>query len=68
MDGAIATVPEALITQLAPDGRLTTGIIEGGIARLAVGRRGGSGFALSAFTDAEAVVLPGFVRPREFVF
>ena len=68
IDGAVELVPQALITQLAPDGRLTTAVVEGGIARLAVGRRGGTGFALSAFTEAEAVVLPGFVRPREFVF
>jgi protein-L-isoaspartate(D-aspartate) O-methyltransferase len=68
IDGAVEFVPEALIAQLAPDGHLTTALIENGVARLAVGRRGGTGFALSAFVDAEAVVLPGFVRPREFVF
>jgi protein-L-isoaspartate(D-aspartate) O-methyltransferase len=68
IDGAIEFVPDALIAQLSPDGRLTTALVEGGVARLAVGRRGGSGFALSPFVDAEAVVLPGFANAREFVF
>lgn len=68
IDGAVEFVSEALIAQLAPHGRLTVALLEGGVARLAVGRRGGTGFALSAFVDAESVVLPGFVRPREFVF
>ncbi len=68
IDGAVDFVPEALIAQLAPDGRLTTAINEGGVSRLAVGRRGGTGFALVPFVDAEAVALPGFVRPREFAF
>ena len=68
IDGAVEFVPEALIAQLAPDGRLTTAINEGGVTRLAVGRRGGTGFALVPFIDTEAVTLPGFVLPREFAF
>jgi protein-L-isoaspartate(D-aspartate) O-methyltransferase len=68
IDGAVEFVPGALIAQLAPDGRLTTVVSENGVTRLAVGRRGGSGFALSSFADAEAVSLPGFARPRVFMF
>jgi len=68
IDGAVEFVPEALTAQLAPNGRLTSAIVENGVARLAVGRRGGTGFALVPFLDAEAVALPGFVRPRDFVF
>jgi protein-L-isoaspartate(D-aspartate) O-methyltransferase len=68
IDGAVEEVPAALIDQLAPGGRLATAIIENGVTRLAVGRRGGAGFALNAFADADAVVLPGFQKPRAFVF
>jgi len=68
VDGAVEHVPPALIDQLAPDGRLTTGIVENGVTRLAIGRRGGSGFGLAAFADASVVILPGFARPRLFVF
>jgi protein-L-isoaspartate(D-aspartate) O-methyltransferase len=68
IDGAVEKVPTALIDQLAPGGRLATAIVENGVTRLSVGRRGGAGFALNAFADANAVVLPGFARPRTFVF
>lgn len=68
IDGAVEVVPDALIAQLTPDGRLASGIVERGVTRLAVGRRGGAGFALAAFADSEAVVLPGFARPKVFQF
>lgn len=68
IDGAVEEVPLALIDQLADGGRLATAIIENGVTRLAIGRRGGTGFALNAFADADSVVLPGFEKPRAFVF
>lgn len=68
IDGAVEDVPQALIDQLAPAGRVATGIVEAGVTRLALGRRGGTGFALVAFADADVVPLPGFARPRAFVF
>jgi protein-L-isoaspartate(D-aspartate) O-methyltransferase len=68
IDGAIESVPDALVAQLSLTGRLTCAINAGGVARLAVGRRGGTGFALSEFVDSEAVTLPGFAPAKEFVF
>lgn len=68
IDGAVEEIPAALIDQLTPTGRLATGIVERGVTRLALGRRGGAGFGLIAFADADAVILPGFARPRAFVF
>jgi protein-L-isoaspartate(D-aspartate) O-methyltransferase len=68
IDGAVEQLAPALVDQLAPSGRLATGIVEGGVTRLAVGRKGGTGFGLVAFADADVVVLPGFARPRAFVF
>jgi protein-L-isoaspartate(D-aspartate) O-methyltransferase len=68
IDGAVEAVPAALIAQLSPSGRIATGIVENGVTRLALGHRGGSGFAVVAFADADTVVLPGFARPRAFVF
>jgi protein-L-isoaspartate(D-aspartate) O-methyltransferase len=68
IDGAIDSVPDALVTQLSKTGRLTCAINGSGVARLAVGRRGGTGFALSEFVDSEAVPLPGFAGAKEFVF
>jgi protein-L-isoaspartate(D-aspartate) O-methyltransferase len=68
IDGAVEHVPDALVDHLAPNGRLITGIVESGVTRLAIGRRGGSGFGLHAFMDAEMVILSEFSRPPAFVF
>jgi protein-L-isoaspartate(D-aspartate) O-methyltransferase len=68
IDGAVEFVPEALIGQLRDGGRLAAAILEQGVTRLAIGRKAGEGFAMAAFADAEAALLPGFAKPRTFVF
>jgi protein-L-isoaspartate(D-aspartate) O-methyltransferase len=68
IDGAVEHVPEALIAQLAEGGRLATGWLENGVTRLAIGRRAGEGFGMTAFADAAAAILPGFAKPRAFKF
>lgn len=68
IDGAGEHVPEALADQLAEGGRLAGGVIERGVSRLVSGRKLGGAFGVSAFIEAEAVPLPGFARPKEFVF
>lgn len=68
IDGAVAYVPDALVAQVAPGGRVVAGLAERGLTRLAAGRRTAGGFALVSFADAECVVLPGFDRPEPFRF
>ncbi|MBV8687754.1 MAG: protein-L-isoaspartate O-methyltransferase [Alphaproteobacteria bacterium] len=68
IDGAVEFVPQPLIDQLAAQGRLAAAILENGVTRLALGRKAGEGFGMAAFADAAAAVLPGFVKPRAFVF
>lgn len=68
IDGAVEEVPPALIEQLADGGRLVAPMIDNGVTRLCVGRRGGSGFGMVSFVDAAAASLPGFARPVEFSF
>ena len=68
VDGAIAHVPDALIDQVRPGGRVAMGIVERGVTRLAAGRRSAGGFGLVAFADCDCVVLPGFDRPTGFRF
>jgi protein-L-isoaspartate(D-aspartate) O-methyltransferase len=68
VDGAIETVPKALIDQLVDGGRLAAALIEDGVTRLCVGRKAGDGFAMHAFADAAAAILPGFEKPRGFNF
>jgi protein-L-isoaspartate(D-aspartate) O-methyltransferase len=68
IDGAVETVPDALVAQLAEGGRLAAGLVENGVTRLAIGRRAGEGFGMAAFADAAAAILPGFAKPRAFKF
>jgi protein-L-isoaspartate(D-aspartate) O-methyltransferase len=68
IDGAVEFVPEPLIGQLRDGGRLAAALLENGVTRLAIGRKAGDGFAMAAYADAAAAVLPGFIRPRAFVF
>lgn len=68
VDGAVESIPLALVAQLADGGRLAAAVNEGGVTRLGVGRRGGQGFGMTSFADAAAAPLPGFARPVEFSF
>jgi protein-L-isoaspartate(D-aspartate) O-methyltransferase len=68
IDGAVEHVPDAIVTQLAETGRLATGLVEHGVQRLALGRRAGEGFGLTAFADVASAELPGFEKPRAFSF
>jgi protein-L-isoaspartate(D-aspartate) O-methyltransferase len=68
IDGAVEQLPQALIDQLADGGRLATGLIEDGVSRLCLGRKGGDGFGLIAFADAASAMIPGFEKPRAFNF
>jgi len=68
IDGAVEHVPAALIDQLADGGRLVTGLVERGVTRLCAGSKSGDAFGLTSLTDMEMVVLPGFAKPRGFVF
>lgn len=68
VDGAVETIPEALVAQLKVGGRLAGALIERGIQRLVIGRRAESGFGTKSIADAAAPVLPGFARPPAFTF
>ena len=48
--------------------RFGTLLFDRGVTRLCIGRRAGTAFGLNAFADADAVILPGFARPRGFEF
>ena len=67
VDGAIEVLPDALLDQVRPGGRVTSGVIDDGVVRLASGVKS-AGFALVPFADIDAVILPGFDRPRAFHF
>lgn len=68
IDGRVERVPDALVDQLLDGGRLVCATSEKGATRLALGRKSGGGFGLDLFADCEAVTLPGFAKPKTFVF
>ena len=68
IDGAVEAVPDALVAQVAVDGRIVSGVIDRGVRRLAAGRRSAHGFGLVDFADADCVPLPGFAQPAGFRF
>ena len=68
IDGAIEDLPMTLSTQVAEGGRIVAGVVERGVSRLAAGTRAGDSAALAPFVDIDAVRLPGFARPKAFVF
>ncbi len=68
IDGAVEQVPDALLAQVKPGGRVATGVIDRGVTRLALGRRTEGGFGLVDFADIECAILPGFRRLRTFQF
>lgn len=68
VDGAVEQLPDALIAQVKPGGRVLTGVIDRDVTRLASGRRTEGGFGLIDFQDIECAELPGFRRLRTFTF
>lgn len=68
IDGAVEEVPDALVQQVRLGGRVVAGIVDRGVTRLAAGRRSEHGFALLDFADVDCVILPGFAKPKSFVF
>src|SRR3546814_5466175 len=61
-------ISDALVDQLAERGRLVAAILDNGVARISIGRRGGGGFGTVAVADAASAILPGFEKPRGFTF
>ena len=68
IDGAVEYVPQAIVDQVADGGEISLALIEDGVTRLCVGRVVGGALGTTAFADAAAAVLPGFLKPRGFIF
>ena len=68
VDGQIEQLPDALVEQLKPGGRLAACLVDKGVSRLMVGTRSVHGFGLKAIADAPMAPLPGFARPHVFTF
>lgn len=68
IDGAVETVPDALIAQIKVGGRAVFARADQGVTRLCAGARSAGGFGATVLVDAEAALLPGFASPKGFRF
>lgn len=66
LEGAIEVVPPALLDQLKDGGRLVAVMAEHAVPKAFVWRRSGKAVDAAAVFDADAPVLPGFARAKEF--
>jgi protein-L-isoaspartate(D-aspartate) O-methyltransferase len=67
IEGAVEDLPEALLAQLAEDGRIAAIFAEGALGTARLGRREAGRVHWRYAFNAGAPVLPGFERRREFV-
>jgi protein-L-isoaspartate(D-aspartate) O-methyltransferase len=68
LEGATELAPDTLLRQLKDGGRLVCVLGAGPGAKATLYRRSGEEFGARTLFDAAAPVLPGFVKPPEFVF
>lgn len=68
MEGVASGVPQGLLDQLGPNGRLAVICANGAAGKATLWRRHASGFDQTQAFDAAAFVLPGFAKAPEFSF
>jgi protein-L-isoaspartate(D-aspartate) O-methyltransferase len=68
IDGAIEQLPEPLVRRLADQARVVTGVAEGGVTRLAIGRKTAGEVALLPLAELGIPVLPAFAAPKGWSF
>ena len=68
IDGAVEHLPNALAKLVAEDGRIVTGLVDRGVARLAAGRKSGKSVALVPLAEMGIPRLPAFDRPSSWSF
>jgi protein-L-isoaspartate(D-aspartate) O-methyltransferase len=68
LNGAVPSVPPALLNGLVDGGRLAAVLCRGPVSRAYLWRRSGSTIDSQPAFEAAAAPLPGFEEPAEFVF
>ena len=68
INGAVETLPEALVSQLKQGGRLVALFRQDGVGQCCVLTRAGAGMSRRYVFDADAPLLAGFKRAAEFAF
>tara|TARA_R110002051_G_scaffold73424_2_gene133369 strand:+ start:254 stop:907 length:654 start_codon:yes stop_codon:yes gene_type:complete len=68
IDGLVEQIPDNVVDQLAPDGRIVAVIPHDGVPRLALGRVASGHVGYQYFADGAGCPLPGFEVARSFEF
>lgn len=68
IDGAVEEIPAELVKQLRDGGSLGGAVVDRGVTRLVIGRVSSGALGLRTLTDVDVDQLPGFERPRAFIF
>jgi protein-L-isoaspartate(D-aspartate) O-methyltransferase len=68
IDGLGEHIPQTLVDQLAPDGRIVAAVMNDGVPRLALGHKAGSHVGYQYFADCAGCPLPGFEKAKSFNF
>ncbi|WP_234034994.1 protein-L-isoaspartate O-methyltransferase family protein [Aurantiacibacter sediminis] len=68
IDGAVEEVPAKLAKRLADGARIVTGLVDNGVTRIAVGRKGDRGVSLLPVFDVGIPQLHAFAKPKEWSF
>lgn len=68
IDGAIEQLPASLARQLGDAGRVVTGLLERGVARLAVGRKAAGVVGFLTLGEIDLAPLAEFAAPRRWSF
>ena len=68
IDGAVEAVPDTLARRLAEDARVVTGIVEGAVTRLAIGRKSAGAVSLLPLAELGIPRLAAFDKPKAWSF
>lgn len=68
LEGAIEVLPQALVDQLKPGGRIVAIFARGAFGHARLGYRGPQGIGWRRIFDGSAPVLPGFAATKAFEF
>ena len=65
---AVEQLPETLVKRLAEEARIVCGMVQGGVTRLARGRKTAGSAALLPLAEIGMPVLPEFSKPKAWTF
>jgi len=68
VDGAIEQMPDSLVKRLADDGRIVTGLVQGGVTSVAAGRKSSKSVVFIPLAEIGIPRLSAFDKPKGWSF